>query len=221
MFQIKKILFTAAVVVACSPTFVSAQDFFFSFDENSLVTSQSIAETTSTGSLFIFNDAGIDFDQLDLDFTNSDSSVVAFTGGVVFNPGAPASGTAAEAPGGRFTSLSLADPNDLNAAITATDGRLFATSFLEAKPPPEVLMTSFRAGVNGFLLAKVDFDIVGEGTANFDFVLGDLGVVNDGTGELAPTFGRASLEVVAVPEPTSAVVLILGAAGMVARRRRS
>ena len=71
------------------------------------------------------------------------------------------------------------------------------------------------------MLATVDFDILAEGTANFDFVLGGLGVVNDGVGPVDVDFtgGQGTLEV--VPEPSSAILLILGAAGMVARRRRS
>ena len=93
--------------MASSPAFVSAQDFFFSFDENSRVPTTTVSSNTATGSLFIFADENLFFNQLDLDFTNDNSSVVSFTGGVVFNDGAALSGLASEAPGGAFTSLSL------------------------------------------------------------------------------------------------------------------
>ena len=83
------------------------------------------------------------------------------------------------------------------------------------------------------MLAQLDYEIVGEGIANFDFILGDLGVFNDRVGEIVPTLGSATLFVggtsasgggfdpPSIPEPSSAILLILGAAGMVARRRRS
>ena len=197
----KKALLAAAVVVASSP-FASAQDFFFSFTQGSVTSTESVANTDigSTGSLFIFSDAALDFNQLDLDFTNSDSSVVSFTGGVVFNDGAAASGQASDAPGGSFTSFSLVNPNppaDGSApGVQPADGRLFATSFLSpGQQPGNTGASNFDAGANGFLLAQVDYDIVGAGTANFSFITGDLGVVDDGVGQIPVTFGTGSLTV--------------------------
>ena len=74
----KKLLFVAAFAMACSPAFVSAQDFFFSFDEFSRQSSISIdPSTTATGQVFIFSDENLNFNQIDLDFTNNNSSVVA------------------------------------------------------------------------------------------------------------------------------------------------
>ena len=239
--MLKKYLLAAALLMTSSPAFVSAQDFFFSFDEFSRVPTTNADAST----VFIFADENLDFNQLDIDFTNDNPSVVSFTGGVVFNDGAPASGTASNAPGGSFTSFSLLDPAGSGNGITATDGRLFATSFLSAGQVPSSGASNFIAGVNGFLLAQVDFEIVGEGTAQFSFVAGDLGVVNDGVGQVPVTYGTGSLTVESVvvcagygpfpycgtepdpdpmtnvPEPSSAIVLMLGAAGMVARRRRS
>ena len=40
----------------------------------------------------------------------------------------------------------------------------------------------FRSGADGVLLARVDYDIIGGGIADFDFILGDLGVVKAGEG---------------------------------------
>ena len=215
----KEFLIAAAVAMASSPAFVSAQDFFFSFDEFSRAPTTTVGSNTATGSVFIFRDENLDVTQLDLDFTNDNSSVVSFTGGVVFNDGAANSGLAASAPGGaEFTSFDLLDPNGPG-GITPTDGRLFATSFL---PIPSPLPNpDLRPGANGVLLARVDFDVVGSGTANFSFIPGDLGVVVEGIGFFDPDFATGSITVEAVPEPSSAALLILGAAAMVARRRRS
>ena len=188
--------------------------------------------SVATGSVFIFADENLDFNQLDLDILNDNSSVVSFTGGVVFNDGAPLSGTADSAPGGAFTSFSLGDPDGLG-GVTATEGRLFATSFLSPGQVPGSEASNFILDAGGFLLAQLDYEIVGEGIANFDFILGDLGVFNDRVGEIVPTLGSATLIVggtsasgggfdpPSIPEPSSAILLILGAAGMVARRRRS
>ena len=251
----KKLLIAAAFTMASSPTFVSAQDFFFSFDEFSRQTSLTQDSVSiggsATGQVFIFADADLDFNQIDLDFTNSNPSVVQFT-----------SGTAADSDGS-FTAISVEDPNIAGAPITATDGRLFGVSF---SIPPFLFIdgqdpflspfdAEFRPGADGFLLATIDFDVVGDGTANFDFILGDLGVVNDGVGQVPvdldatgsftaedpiPCLGYGCFggdpddypyypypepepepePVSDVPEPSSAILLILGAAGMAARRRR-
>ena len=212
-----KAFFTAAAfVLASSPAFVSAQDFFFSFDEFSRVPTATTGVGAVTGSVFLFADENVDFNSADIDFTNSDSSVVAFT-----------SGTAFDTVGNKFLAPPAIDsPSDPNGP-SATDGRYFAASALELGIDPANAATDpeFRAGANGFLLARVDYDIIGPGTANFDLIRGGLGIVNivaGGVAEQIPaTFGSASVTVVAVPEPSSAILLILGAAGMVARRSRS
>ena len=61
----KKALFAAAILVVSSPAFVSAQDFFFSFDEFSRVPTTTVSSNTATGSLFIFADENLDFQQLE------------------------------------------------------------------------------------------------------------------------------------------------------------
>lgn len=218
----KRVLIAAAFAMACSPALVSAQDFFFSFDEFSRQSSLTVdPTTTSTGQLFIFGDENLEFNQIDINFINSDSSVVAFTGG-----------TAADSDGS-FTAIKVVDPNVLDGPVTPTVGRLIGVTFsiVATRGPPgqdparSGSDAEFRPGANGFLLATIDYDIVGTGTADFDFALG-LGVVDDSVGSLDVDFvgGQGSITVQdsdAVPEPSSAVVLILGAAAIVARRRRS
>ena len=165
-----------------------------------------------------------------------------FTGGVVFNDGAAASGQASDAPGGSFTSFSLVNPNppaDGSApGVQPADGRLFATSFLSpGQQPGNTGASNFDAGANGFLLAQVDFVIVGAGTSDFSFIPGGLGVENDPAialdvdlsdvasftveEEIVVGPGPGEGPGIDIPEPSSAILLILGAAGMAARRRRS
>ena len=197
----KNALIAAAFVMASSPAFVSAQDFFFSFDEFSRVPTSTVdADIADTGSVFIFGDENFDFNQADIDFSVSSPNVVSFTGGVVFNPGAFNSGMAAEANGGAFTSFSIGDPNGPG-GVTATDGRLFAASFLSPGQVPGSGASNFREGANGFLLAQLDYDILGGGAADFDFTLGDLGVFDDGVGQVFPTFASGALTVQGAPAP--------------------
>ena len=211
----KKVLFAAAFAMACSPAFVSAQDFFFSFDEFSRQSTLTVPNSPSTGQVFIFGDENLDFNQLDLDFTVDNSAVATFTGA-----------TTADSDGS-FTAFSAEDPNAAGAPILATDGRLFAVSIPITGPvdgqDPALAGSDaeFRAGASGFLLATVDFNILRSGVANFDFIPPRLGFL-DTVGPFDLDFtGSTGTLVVGVPEPSSAVVLILGAAGMVARRRRS
>ena len=81
----------------------------------------------------------------------------------------------------------------------------------------------YEAGVspNGaILLASVDFSVVGEGATDLGFALGPQGALQLPQVLIIPTFGSATLTAVNVPKPASAALLVLGAAGMVARRRR-
>ena len=202
----KRLFIAAAFAMACSPAFVSAQDFFFSFDEFSRQSSITIdASTTTTGQVFIFSDANLGFTLIDLDFTHDNSSVVAFTGATTTSTAFPS-----------FTVLLTEDPNvntNPPTPITETEGRLFGVALI--LPPPffssfpgivagDTTNPDFRDGANGFLLATVDFDIVGPGTANFDFALGYLGIQsNFGANTIDPDFAgsTATLTVVGVPEP--------------------
>ena len=64
-------------------------DFFLSFDQNSRVDLDAVDPSVATGSVFIFADENLDFNQLDLDILNDNSSVVSFTGCLLYTSPSP------------------------------------------------------------------------------------------------------------------------------------
>lgn len=213
----------AVFIVTISPVFVSAQDFFFSFDENTRVFNPTISNGAAT--VYIFADENLSFNNLDLDFTVSGPATFIGTSNT-FNDG------------GKFSSSTLETPNTSPPGATppapGTDGRLLILSLnipaLGVNVPGQVagnLDADFRAGANAFLLAEIDFNLAGTigETANFDLSFGVGGAVNPAGNQLAAglTLGNGSVTVgaAAVPEPSSAVIVALSLAGMVVRRRRS
>ena len=215
----KKLLFAAAIMLVSSPI-VSAQDIFFSFDENSRVDSLEVAQGTATGTVFLFGDENLSFNNADVNITATGDATI------------DANSLAGDGAAAGFSSFAFDN-------FTSTGTRFFAVS-IEIPPfvlaPGQVAGTetsNFRAGANGFLLGAVDFDLtssIGGESASFDLAAGNLGVGSP-AGPAPVTFGGPTLTVEApiptpeptpvVPEPSSTILLILGAAGMVARRKRS
>ncbi len=71
------------------------------------------------------------------------------------------------------------------------------------------------------LPCMLDYEIVGEGDATLNI---SEQLVQDtilGLPPLTPSVGTATLTATAIPEPSSAALLVLGASGIFARRRRS
>ncbi len=215
--MIKNFLIAAAVVIA-SPALVFSQDIFFSFDQGS-AQSTAEAEVGTTGTAFIFSSQPFGFDALDLNFTSSDSAVLLLTGGSERNDEfATIGGTAF-------------DSSTVTVGADGASGNLFAVNVTQNGINPAVTALfnpHFEAGVGAdgaVLLASVDYEVAGEGDATLGFSLGTQGALQLPDNVLAPSFGTASFTgtggQVDVPEPSSAVLLVLGAAGMVARRRRS
>ena len=216
----KKVLVAAAIALAC-PAFVFAQDINFLFGGNiaeaggngpgasDLLVDDS---TVTSGSVNIFAAPGFDFDAADLNFFSSDTSVATITGGQAFNPtnainqirfdGDPAFTTEADGSGGNLFAVRVLG-SGVDTVLSQFDPLFDAT--------------------DGALVARIDFDIIGEGTTEFTLGIGDSGFFELPATPLTPTFGSATLTVdtgAAVPEPSSAILLILGSVAMVARRKR-
>lgn len=209
----KRVLFSAAILISC-PAFVFSQDISFLFGGGLPEAGGGIAQSTLTdlvnvnsGSVNIYSAAGFNFDAIDLDFFSSDASVAQITGGEAFNP--------TTIVGDRF------DISRLTVAADGASGNLFSVRVLGA-PLPGFLTGEndplFDPLVGALFLARVDYDIVGPGEVEFSFGLGDQGIVELPNISLSPTFGNATLTV--VPEPSSAIMLIMGCAAMAARRKR-
>lgn len=180
----------AAVILIASPAFVWAQDVFWSFSPTEATNTVTIDFVQSgVGSVYIFSDGLFGFDALDLDFTLSDTSVIKFTGGEVFNPTFDVIGKT------RFDYSELMLDSDNNS------GKLFSVNFIQNGVNPDLSPSydpSFEAtvGPNGaVLLARLDFELVGRNsTANLDFSLGVQGGLEYPDNDLNPVFGSASLQ---------------------------
>ena len=211
--MLKKFLIAAVVMIA-SPAIVSAQDIFWSFDSATNVTNTT-GDVGTSGTAYIFSDQPFAFDDLDLNFTSSDSSVLLLTGGTEFNePFSVIGGTA-------FNSSALTiDPS-------GTSGNLFSMNINQNGINPAVsalFNPAFEAGAGSgdgaVRLAEITYDIVGSGTATLDLALGAQGAILDPISvNLYPSFGTATLTT-GVPEPSSMALLVLGSVGLVVRRKR-
>ena len=161
-----KKIFLVALISITNATLVSAQDIFWSFDSDELVTRFDVGEFIEPGSAYIFSDALFNFDALDLDFSSS-NSVIQFTGGEAFNP--------------QSLIGSAFDFTEITIATDGSGGQLFSVAIIGTGIPPIIVdPTLFKPeiGPNGaFLLARVDFEIFNLGKAELDFTLGSLGAL--------------------------------------------
>jgi hypothetical protein len=202
----------AIAVLAVSPAFVCSQDLFVLFDQGADASNATTATTADeSGSAYIYSSFGFDYDAIILDFSSSDSSVFQVTGGELFNPTftiegfigcarfTPGTDVRRRPPLNNFglVAISLgAGLVDLTNASDIQNTFGIRSSLVMYDPgfDPSV-------GPNGaFLLARVDFDIVGEGTANLELGLpwDDLSVALIGQADTTyvfPTLGAATLTV--------------------------
>ena len=183
-----KSIFIAAAIVIASPGFVSAQDIFFSFSSTEADSTFTAGFEGTSGSVYIFSDGLFGFDALDLDLATSDSNFIRFTGGEAFDPTFNILG------GNRF------DSTVLSIDAGGGSGNLFSVNITQNGVDP-VLGPLFDPGFvadvgpNGaFLLARVDFDIVGFGNEeDLEFTLGTQGAFQFPDTILNPSFGSATV----------------------------
>lgn len=243
--MLKKLL-TVAAIVLVSPTFAFADDIFFAFGGGANSTSSFTTTTdANSGSFYLYSDADFEFDGADLHFVNSDPSVVQITGGQVFNPeifAAPGVSlgfkfqTEITTPEGEVVRGAEISVPPTGIAPPEVDGRIFLLSVTELGVRPgttrnfdpnfDPLLVTPGGSTGALLIGRIDFDIIGTGTTNFDLSLNtssNNGVVLLPNTLLDPTFGSATLTVLgpqAIPEPSSVALLLLGSIGLVARRKR-
>ena len=109
-----------------------------------------------------------------------------------------------------------------NPITPGSEGNLFSVAVQGTGLNPNFITFDDDADdADGFFLASIDYEIVGDGTTEFTFSIGEQGILNLPDIVVTPTFGSATLEVNTVPEPSSAILLVMGSLAMVARRKRA
>ena len=232
--MIIRVLFAIVALSICS-TSAFAQDIFWTFGQGSNVSSTSTVDVSDgSGSAYVyvradFNSGGVD--AFDLDFTLDTNNVVQVTNIVLLDAPFPNSNPPENFRWDDPATAEYGVDRDGDGTVDnseATTGNLFAvgisTNGLNPVFASVGLDPFFDTQEDAFMLARLDYDILSEGVAEFGISLGEEGIVQVlGGGEtlvLNPTFGTGTLTVTNVPEPTSAGLLVLGLAGFVARRRR-
>ena len=153
----KRFLFAVAAVVCCSSS-IFAQDIFFAFGSGAAATNTQALDASldTTGQVNIYSRTGLALDALQFGFeVNTD--VVELTGGSAFDEEFLSVG------GFRFNAPPL-----LNVEAGGGDyGGVNLTQNGVGNFIGELFDPGFDADAGGFLLATLDFDVVGNGTATF------------------------------------------------------
>ena len=207
----KRILLAAVVLSLCS-TNGYAQQVFTTFGQGSNAASTGTVNASSgTGSFFIYSAGDYQFDAFDLEFSVADNSVIEFTNAELFNS------TISAGPG---LDLGVRFNENVLSETTANSGRLVGISITEQGINPAgasfdedfdaLVANPDGSSVGSFLLAQVDYDIVGSGTVDINLELGELEFFSFSTPTvlIQPTLGSgtltvASTQVTSVPEPST------------------
>ena len=221
-------------IAAMSVSSVSAQgDFFFSFAEGGANENQTGEFAVGdSGSLFVYwstngpNDSDLNVGAF-IDVFSSTSGVIEFTAAETFDYEITVGGQAignrildAQGGGGSIGPADsvTADMIDELASFTVTGG----PGIIEDNNGSGVFLDAgYDASNDGFNWGRIDFNVIGTGSTDITGAAGDGQIVNGG--DVVPAvFTTATINVSGdiVPEPTTAGLLAIGLAGLVARRRR-
>lgn len=193
-----RILSFAVVLILCS-TSGYAQQVFVSFGQGVDVSSSGAADlTVGTGSIFIYSAEDFDIDAFELIVSTSDDSVIQFRDAEIFNSQITVN---TDLLGFRWFDESEAE------VLNTTSVRFLGVAFLEYGIAPSLAafdedFDPLAANPDGrpggsFLLGRVDYDIVGPGTADITLETDRLGFYSYSTPDdiLFPTFGWGTLTV--------------------------
>ena len=233
--MILRLLIAIVALSICSTSAFAQEDIFWSFGTGADISSTATVDVSEgSGSAYVYvredlNPGGVD--AFDLDFSVDTNDVIQVTNIELLDFVIPGSN-----PPENFRWFDPDEPVDVSLNVDGNgvaSGRLFGVGvlsnglnpfFASAGLDPFFDSVADGAPISGFQLARLDYDILSEGVADFSLSLGTQGIVEvlggGGTLDLNPSFGTGTLTVTNVPEPTSAGLLVLGLAGFVARRRR-
>lgn len=228
-------LVLAIVAMSFSSALADHSDFFFSFSEGGVNGNQTMDFATGdTGSLFVYwstngpADSDLSVGAF-IDVFTDTAGVIQFTSAETFDyqitvAGTPIGNRLLDANGGGGAvgaagSVS-ADFIDEMRAFTVTGG----PGILESNNGSGAFLDSgYDASNDAFNWGRIDFTVVGaSGTStNVTGAAGD-GMIVNGASVVDAAFSTATINVGGdiIPEPTTAGLLAIGLAGLVARRRR-
>ena len=216
----KKSFLAVAILSFCAASVFAqpTEQVFVTFGEGANVSSTSTVfiGDGSSGSAFIYSAADFQYQAFDLEFSTTDNSVIQFTGAELFEP-------INELGQFRWDDFSQLRPlvEPANGQLRAVAVTVMATGIVPALGAGG-LDPEFDFEANAFRVARIDYDIVGVGTADISLALGVNKFFSVASRDvlIQPTLGNGTLTVTGVPEPGSATLIALVLVGVNARRRR-